>query len=391
MQVMTRRRMAPNRANTNISQYVPADPSTSRRARNASIAAVPQMGAPRNLELNDKPKRRTGMILLLVALVMALVLVGGAAGAYIYMQSISNKITAGVTEETREALATEEVVAGEPFYMLIIGTDGNEERETYEDTFRSDSMILARVDPQQKKVTLISIERDTYVYLNYTNDYGQQVTEAAKINASASYGGAPLVISTISEFAGVPISHYIQVDMEGFAAAVDALGGITVDVPIDINDPEAGGSLSAGEQTLTGEQALILCRSRHAYDQYGSGDYYRMANQRMVLGAIAHALLSSDVTTMASTISAMSSYIITDMNVEDLVSLATAFQGMDTSTDIYSARNPTYSVYKDDIWYEYADIPSWQEMMTRVDAGLAPYADEAMASNNGGLVEENYV
>ena len=113
------------------------------------------------------------------------------------------------------------------------------------------------------------------------------------------------MVDTISKFAGVPISHYVEIDFDGFKAAVDALGGIDVDVPVTIDDDDAGGYVEAGQQTLNGDQALILCRSRHTYDEYGSGDYYRMANQRMVMGAIAKKILASDVVTMANTINAM--------------------------------------------------------------------------------------
>ncbi|MCG5014988.1 LCP family protein, partial [Collinsella aerofaciens] len=89
---------------------------------------------------------------------------------------------------------------------------------------------------------------------------------------------------------------------DGFKDIVDALGGVEVDVPMEIDDEDAGGHLDAGLQTLSGDQALILCRSRHAYDEYGDGDSYRAANQRLVLSAIAKKILSADVATMASTV-----------------------------------------------------------------------------------------
>ena len=208
-----------------------------------------------------------------------------------------------------------------------------------------------------------------------------------KINASAAYGGAALVVDTISKFAGVPISHYVEIDFDGFKAAVDALGGIDVDVPIEINDELAGGYVAAGQQTLNGDQALILCRSRHAYDDYGSGDYYRMANQRMVMGAIAKKILSSDLVTMASTINAMADYITTDMDVASIIEVANEMHGMDVDNDIYSAMNPTIASYENDVWYEYCDLAAWQLMMGRVDAGLPPYADEERNSNTGGTLD----
>lgn len=329
----------------------------------------------------SKKKHSKGLIALLVVMILALLVGGVAFGGYLYLGNISNQMHEGVDEELEAVLTPEEEVQpDEPFYMLIMGIDKSEERANSAafagDTFRSDSMILTRVDPQQKTVTLVSIERDTYVDIE---GYGPN-----KINAAAAYGGAALTVKTIEEFAGVDISHYVAIDFDGFKEAVDALGGIEVDVPMTIDDPQAGGRVEAGEQTLNGDQALILCRSRHAYDNYGSGDYYRMANQRMVMGAIAKKLLASDPVTMANTISSMAGYITTDFNVEDIVSIATQMQGMDTDEDIYSAMNPTIPTQIDGIWYEVCDTAGWQLMMERVDEGLPPYEDEDRNKNDGG-------
>ena len=112
-----------------------------------------------------------------------------------------------------------------------------------------------------------------------------------------------------------------------------------------------------------------------------------MANQRMVMGAIAKKILSSDVVTMANTISAMADYITTDMDVQSIIEVATEMHGMDAEEDIYSAMNPTIPTYVNDIWYEYCDLPAWQTMMGRVDAGLPPYADEERNINDGGTLD----
>ncbi len=327
-----------------------------------------------------KKKRNKGLIAAIVVMVLALLVGGVAFAGYMYVSSISNQMHEGVDEELKAVLSQEEEVQpDEPFYMLVMGIDRSEDRagsEEFGDTFRSDSMILTRVDPQQKTVTLISIERDTYVDIE---GYGPN-----KINAAAAYGGAALTVQTIEEFAGVDISHYVAIDFDGFKAAVDALGGIEVDVPMTIDDEMAGGYVAAGQQTLNGDQALILCRSRHAYDQYGAGDYYRMANQRLVMGAIAKKLLASDPVTMANTISSMAGYITTDFNVEDIISIATQMRGMDVENDIYSAMNPTVSQMIDGIYYEICDTTAWKEMMDRVNQGLPPYEDEDRNKNDGG-------
>lgn len=338
----------------------------------------------RNATSSSKPQRRKRLIIaLLITLILAMICGGIAIAGYIYVSDISSKISENVDEDLLDVLVTdEEVTLEDPFYMLIIGIDGSEERSEsgkYGSTFRSDSIILARVDPQECQVTLISIERDTYVDIE---GYG-----ANKINAAAAYGGAALLVETVEEFAGVEISHYVAIDLDGFEAVVDALGGIEVDVPMTIDDDEAGGYVEAGLQTLTGEEALILCRSRHAYDSYGAGDYYRMANQRLVLGAIIEKLLESDIRTMASTISSMADYITTDLTVSEIISLIMQMQDLDTENDIYSAANPTTSSYVDGVWYEICDVEEWQEMMARVDAGLTPYEDEERNANTGGTLD----
>ena len=86
-------------------------------------------------------------------------------------------------------------LANEPFYILLMGTDGSNDREASAefagDQFRSDSIILARIDPVDKKATLVSIHRDTLVDMG---EYGQN-----KLNAAHAIGGAALTVKTVSK------------------------------------------------------------------------------------------------------------------------------------------------------------------------------------------------
>ena len=129
-------------------------------------------------------------------------------------------------------------------------------------------------------------------------------------------------------------------------------------------------------QTLNGDQALKLCRARHAYDKYGDGDAYRAANQRMVIGAILKKVLASDPATIASTVTTLADAVQTDLSISDIVSLATQFQGFDMSTNMFSGMEPTNSKYVNDTWYEICDTAAWKKMMTRVNQGLSPYENE---------------
>ncbi len=330
-----------------------------------------------------------------IAIVLVCAVAATAIGATTFVNSIGSRMNAGVTDETKAALAAQQEQARQraisnlsessetlpdnwqdttPFYMLLIGTDKSESRtegdEAYlygdsDENFRSDVMILARIDPGNKKVTLVSIHRDTMV----TIDGKQQ-----KINAAYAIGGIPKVLEVVSEFAGVPISHYAEVDIDGLAAVVDAMGGVTVDVPYTIDDPLMG-YLEAGTQKLNGDQALILCRSRHAFDYMGDGDRYRAAHQRLFLSAMATQLFASTPQTMISVIDTIANYVTTDLTTEQIVSLALTMRTMDTSTDIYSTMNPTTTEVINGTYYEMSEDGAWGQLMAMVDAGEKPPVD----------------
>lgn len=304
-------------------------------------------------------------------------LVGVLVALLAFSALITVRLGGGISLETRLSLTP--ALPGTPFYMLLVGTDKSADRVENNSTggvYRTDSIILARVDPLAAKLTLVSIQRDTLVDLG--GDYGQQ-----KINAAYTYGGAPLLIKTVSKLAGVPIAHYAEIDFDSFTSVVDDLGGIDVNVPIDIDDELAGVSLKAGPQTINGAQALGLCRARHAYDQYGAGDYYRTANQRMVLGAILKKALSGNPFLLLATLNAASASVSTDITGIELMILGARFVGFDMSKNLYSGLEPTKSEYVGGTWYEKVDESAWQTMMTRVGQGLPPYEDSSQDPTAG--------
>ena len=316
-------------------------------------------------------RRRKSLRVFLVTLAVALLCAGCAAFAYIV--HINSKLASGLGDSLRDSLTQTE--AGQPFYMLLLGVDKDENRAnsaeygSSDSAYRSDSIMLVRVDPKEKHVTLVSIHRDTLVDLG---ENGQQ-----KINAAYSIGGASYAVQIISEFAGVPISHYAELNFDSFVKIVDTIGGVEVNVPVKVDDSTGTGQvIEAGKQTLNGDQALVLCRARHAYDSYGDGDVYRAANQRMVISAIAKKILTLDPVTMASTISELAESVTTDLDTQTILSLATQFRGIDTTNDIYSGMEPTTSEYINETWYEICDTDAWKTMMQRVAQGLSPYASE---------------
>ena len=307
------------------------------------------------------------MLSVLAAIVV--VLVGASVAIASYINEINQKITGRVDTQLQTVLTTQE--AGKPFYLLLIGVDKDEGRvedpEYGEDDsgYRSDSIMLTRIDPAEKKVTMVSIHRDTLVDLGPN---GQQ-----KINAAYSIGQETYTTQVISEFAGVPISHYAEVDMDGLAAVIDSIGGIDITTDVDIKDPYYTGlDIPAGTHHVDGYTAALFCRCRHAYDEFGDGDRYRAANQRQVITTVARDVLTSDPATIAATVSTMASYVRTDMDVQSIVTLAMQFIGMDLDNNFYTGMEPTTAKYINSTWYELCDTAAWQKMMRRVDQGLPP-------------------
>lgn len=339
------------------------DVSYSRRDREVA-------GRYRSQRKKRRRKRILGVLTVLVLTIFAL----GSGVVYAYTHYLNEQLSTGIDDAFRNSLSDAEVVAGEPFYTLLLGVDSDENRISgteaglYEgDHFRTDTIILARIDPQQKQVTLVSFHRDIMVDLSRYGGTGQD-----KLNSAYGFGGPDLVVRTIEDLSGVQISHYAQVDIDGLAEVVDTLGGVTVDVPMSFYDPMLEGGLQAGEQKLNGEQALLFCRARHAYDAIGDGDRYRARNQRIFIEALAHQILASDFSTTIQAINTTTKYVKTDLSVSEITALAKQMQGMDTSNAIYSGMTPTTSQLVGDTWFEILDKQGFAKMMQRVNQGLPP-------------------
>lgn len=317
-----------------------------------------------------RKKRSKKNILKVTAVVFLCVILALGATAFAYVVNLQTSLSAKLDADLSNSL--KQVNDGEPFYMLLLGIDKDQERaesSNYgpsDSAYRTDSMMLARIDPKDKQVTLVSLHRDTLM------DMGKNGPQ--KLNAAYPFGGASYTVDVVSDFAGVPISHYAEIDFDQFASIVDTLGGVEVDVPIDIDDDHVGAPIKAGKQVLNGQQALELCRSRHAYDEYGDGDVYRAANQRMVIEQICKKLLAADPATMAATIQKFANAITTDLSISEIIALATEMRGIDIDNDVYTGMEPTSSLYTNNTWYEVVNLDAWRTMMMRVARGLSPYS-----------------
>lgn len=360
--------------NDNRGKHIaPIEDSFGAGFRPVSTSSVTHDGFPNGFDLLNsdglrrvkKKKSKLPKILITVfAVLFALVVCAGIALA-LWVNSLNESMgfeDEAQKQELMRVLAPsndgQNAQESSAFYMLILGSDAREG----DGASRADVTMLCRIDPDTATVDLVSIPRDTMVEID---GYGTQ-----KINAAYSFGGAAGAVETVSQFAGVDISHYAEVHFEELESVVDELGGIWVNVPEAF---QAGNiSFDAGEQKLNGEQALAFARERH---NVSGGDFGRAQAQRIIVQAIIKQVLNTPPAELPSIVGKLASSVSTDYSVTDLVSLAQTFQGK--SLVMYSAVCPSYSLSRDGVSYVATMFDEWRAMMQRVDVGLDPNDTEA--------------
>lgn len=168
--------------------------------------------------------------------------------------------------------------------ILLIGSD---RRWSGGNGARSDTIMLARVEPSRHRIALLSIPRDLYVSIP---GHGHD-----RINMAFNYGGERLLTRVVRDTFGVRIDHFVEIDFHGFKNVISDLGGVYL--PVDqryfnrnVGTAETNYSnidLLPGYQKLDAKQALAFARYRHA-----DNDFVRAARQQLLLRVIAHDVLA---------------------------------------------------------------------------------------------------
>lgn len=200
------------------------------------------------------------------------------------------------------------LTSGKPFAILLLGTDtGALGRH---DVGRTDTMIVATINPKQQTAKLTSIPRDTLV-----NIYGSQQDEE-KINAAYPLYGAQTTVKTVEHLVNIPISYYVLLNMGGLKKMINAVGGVTVN-PLLTFHYEQANVVKGHKSHLNGASALAYSRMR---DQDPLGDYGRQARQRQIIKALVlkEASLSS-LTRYRSVLDSLSDNLQTNLTFNDLM------------------------------------------------------------------------
>ena len=283
----------------------------------------------------------------MVTLVLVLVGVG-----YGYIQYRFHQVSKVSVKHLKSA------PVGKPFNVLLIGSDSRVGQSssdashfgsaTVQTGQRSDVVKILHVDPATGAVRVLSIPRDTVVAVAGDTS---QIGKYNRINATYNAGPDQLVQTIESDF-GIPISHVVQLDFEGFRGAVDAIGGIWLNFPYPAKDVQTGLDITtAGCQHVNGGYSLAVARSRdyeyynNGYWQYdGTGDYGRIVRQNAFLKALINQAESKyNPLTLNAFIGSVVQGVTIDstFNVAVLISLAREFHQF-SSSSLVTATLPTY-------------------------------------------------
>jgi polyisoprenyl-teichoic acid--peptidoglycan teichoic acid transferase len=194
--------------------------------------------------------------------------------------------------------------------IILLGSD---HRGSASD-WRTDTMIVVMVDPASRQAAAISLPRDMWVAIP-----GRPPN---RINTLDEFGGPALVKKVIGASLGIPIDYYVRVDFDGFTKAIDAIGGITINVDCTLR--ETTWVYPKGPNQMDGRRALFFARSRETTSVYD-----RMRRQSQVLWAVREKMLTPEMFgRIPALIGALNGFFQTDLPPTTILSLASLARGV---------------------------------------------------------------
>ncbi|MDN6250973.1 MAG: LCP family protein [Tetragenococcus koreensis] len=282
--------------------------------------------------------------LLIVVLILVLAIVGVAVKVYLDVSgSVGNTYENVDRDNSRNIDFSDE----DPFSILLLGIDSGDLGR--EEQGRSDTLMVATVNPQENKSTLVSIPRDTYVDI-----VGEDKQD--KINHAYAFGGTSMAMDTASEFLDIPIDHYVSINMKGIKELVDAVGGVDVNNDLEFTFDDY--NYEFGKIHLNGDQALGYLRMRHDDPE---GDYGRQGRQRAVVEAVVDKALSlSGATQYRSILDALEGNMKTDLSFSNMRTIALDYRDAFSNIDQLQLQGEGFM--QDGVSYQRVDENELQEV-----------------------------
>ncbi len=250
--------------------------------------------------------------------------------------------------------------------ILFIGIDQSEHRDN-EGHALSDALVLATLNKDENSVKLLSIPRDSYVYIPEVG-YNDKITHAH------ARGGSRATIDAVEGFLDIPVDYFVRLDFHAFVDVVDALGGITVDVPYELTESDSYDRrdsihLLPGEQQVNGEEALALARTRKQ-----DNDIERGRRQQMIMESILDKAVSiGSVNRLGNIIDAVGDNMATNLTFNEMTSFIS--YGISGHLNVETLNLEGSDLYLENsvgqnIYYYQLDEPHLAEVQTKLKTHL---------------------
>ena len=370
-------------------------PTRRRRSSSASSGGRRQQPQPRRAAPKKRKRRSIGWTLYGILVVISAIIVGVYAAGHFFIKAPPIEGTEGdistapvVDDGSQEPEDPNALIRKEGVYnFLLLGKDV--------DSSNTDTLIVVSYDTVNQKIGMVSIPRDTAV--------AREWSSMPKINAAFhnSKAGPEVLKEEIKNTFGIPIDYYVHVDLKGFVALVDELGGVDIEVPLDMNydDPyqDLHIHLNAGMQHLNGQQTMQAVRYRHDNEDspnYKANQWYsdvqRGEFQRQVLVELAKKVISwNSIPKVTSFLELFNTYVKTDLSMQDMLYFATKAMEVDVSTAITQGNlegrgEGVVNGYKYCFVYEAEDI------LPTINSLINPYTRDLRADDLNLPVAEYY-
>ena len=309
--------------------------------------------------VTKKKKKKKMLRKFIITPLLLLFLAGGAYTASLYSKA---EQVANSSFESLDGTDLNEAVLDKTVKNISVLFIGIDDSETRSGATRSDALILATFNKEDNSIKLISIPRDSYVYVPETGDY-------TKINHAYAYGGTKATIDTVESLLDIDVDFYVRMNFYAFIDVVDALGGVKVDVPYDLTEQDSNDmetiTLEAGTQNLNGEEALAFARTRKQDNDMERGK----RQQELIEAIISKATSAQSVTKYANVLEEIGDNIKTDLTFKQMkIYLSYFLTHSDLSVDSLQLVGSDSTI--DDIYYYQLDEVKLEEMIDLLHAHL---------------------
>ncbi|HET6699463.1 MAG TPA: LCP family protein [Nocardioidaceae bacterium] len=278
-----------------------------------------------------KPRRRAALVVAASVVAVALVMSLGTLLVYRHLEgNITALDTSDVLGSDRPQAFTPAHVDHKPLNILLIGSDTRDGQGNHiggETPGLSDTTILLHLSADRQHAYGVSIPRDSMVERPSCvrkDGGGTDPGGLSMFNAAYAIGGPGCTQRTVEQLTGIRIDHFVVVDFNGFKNMVNALDGVPVCVPSEVNDTIGNIHLPAGSYEVSGQQALSYVRLRHGLSE--NGDIGRMKRQQAFLASMANKAISAGTLTnpvrLYNFLDAATKSLTTDPELANLKELA---------------------------------------------------------------------